>query len=129
MENLYIAATDCTPKIFFDQNNHVFEIRGSSYLENTVEFYTPIFSWLTEYLTPLDDASLTVNIELVYFNSSSSRILLEFFDTLNEKVLQGTVSIDVNWFYESEDEDMLEFGEDFQQDYQSLVFHFIEKPQ
>ncbi len=32
--------------------------------------------------------------------------------------------ISVNWIYEEDDEDSLEFGEDFQEDFKSLRFNF-----
>lgn len=119
--------TESSPKILFDSTAHILEIRGSSYMEHTLEFYEPLMSWIETYLSSLKRSDrVQVDIELVYFNSTSSRVLLEFFDALNEKAFQAEVCIDVNWFYESEDDDMREFGEEFQHDFKALVFHFSE---
>ncbi len=126
MKPLYLEATECTPKILCDHDRHLLEIRGSSYLENTLEFYEPILIWFKEYLIQPEIRHITVNIELVYFNSSSSRILMEVFEMLNDRAFNEETAIDVYWFYEPEDEDMLEFGEEFQQDYRAIVFHFVE---
>ena len=126
MDNLLIEETRYTPYINFDNKKHLLEIKGKSYPENTSLFYTPVFSWLEEYLASVSDEQITVNIELVYFNSSSSKVLLDYFDILEEASEQGK-QIRVNWIYDAEDEDALEFGEEFQEDYESLIFHMTEK--
>jgi hypothetical protein len=52
---------------------------------------------------------LEVNIRLEYFNTSSSKCLMD----LLRRVEKSAVTASVNWYYESEDEDMLEAGEDY----------------
>lgn len=126
MENLEIAPTRRTPRISFDCGKNLLEIRGRSYPSNISECYGPVFSWLEEYLGKLDDTPCTVNIELVYFNSSSSKILLDLFLMLEEAVNKGS-RIAVNWIYDEDDEDNMEYGEEFQEDLESLPFHLLKK--
>ncbi len=126
MENLKIEPTKYTPEIFFDCENHVLEIKGKSYPENTSAFYRPVFEWLEKYVEMEEVEKITVNLELVYFNSSSSKILMDFFDVL-EDAAEDDKDVTVNWIFEAEDEDLLEFGEEFQQDFESLNFNLIEK--
>ena len=126
MDNLLIEATENTPKIFFDYKDNTLEIKGTSYPENASTFYAPMFSWLEKYFSQKEDVDVTVNIEIVYFNSSSSRILVNFFDLLGEAVFKD-LYITVNWIYEEDDEDMLEYGKEFQEDYAGLVFNFVQK--
>jgi len=126
MKNLIIDATDCTPSIYFDAQEHLLEIRGTSYPENTASFYAPVFSWLEEYFAMTEDREITVNIEIVYFNSGSSKALLEFFDLLDDAAFQG-MGVTVNWMYEQDDEDMREYGEEFVEDFRRLTFHFVKK--
>lgn len=126
MENLKIEATRYTPEILFDCSTDVLEIKGKSYPENTAEFYTPVFSWLEQYICQLKDQKVTLNIELLYFNSSSSKVLLDFFDIL-ESAAENGKNIVVNWVYEEDDEDTLEFGEEFQEEFEMLDFNLIEK--
>ncbi len=126
MKNLIIDATDCTPSIYFDAQEHLLEIRGTSYPENTAAFYAPIFSWLEQYFAITEDGDMTVNIEIVYFNSGSSKALLEFFDMLDDAAFRG-LGITVNWIYEQDDEDMREYGEEFLEDFRRLSFHFVKK--
>ena len=127
MENLIIEETKFSPSIVFDGDKHCLSITGKSYPENTSVFYAPVFSWLEDYIEKLDDdQDVGVNIELIYFNSSSSKVLLDFFDILDEAAEDGK-SIAVNWIYEEDDEDSLEFGEEFKEDYESLTFNLVEK--
>ena len=126
MENLIIEATKYTPGIFFDCRRNILEIRGKSYPENAGEFYSPVFSWLDEYLENSGDQETTVNIEFVYFNSSSSKVLLDLFDKLDEAAGNGK-SVTVNWIYAEDDEDALEFGEDFQEDVKYIRFNLVQK--
>lgn len=126
MKNLFIEPTQYTPWILFDPVKNKLEIKGESYSQNTAEFYAPVFAWLKEYLRQLETQSVTVNIELSYFNSSSSKILLDFFDLLDKAVEEGK-NIAVNWHYEEENEDNLEYGKEFQEDVESLPFTFMKK--
>ncbi len=126
MENLKIKGTNRSPDIFFDYENNLLEIKGKSYSANISEYYTPVFLWLGQYLGQLENQHCTVNIELAYFNSSSSKVLLEFFLLLEEAVSQGK-NISVNWIYDEEDEDNREYGEEFQEELEALPFNLIQK--
>jgi hypothetical protein len=128
MENLVIHATEYTPYICLNAEKNLIEIKGYSYPENAMAFYLPVFTWLRTYFSHLkSQADILVNIEVVYFNSSSSRVLLDVFDLLSEQALEKGIHSTVNWIYEEEDEDMLEFGQEFQEDFSSLIFHFVRK--
>lgn len=128
MENLVIQSTEYTPYIGLDAEKNILEIRGYSYPENAMAFYTPVFAWLHTYFSRLkSQTDILLNIEIVYFNSSSSRVLLDLFDLLHEQALEKGIHTMVNWIYEVEDEDMLEFGQEFQEDFRSLTFRFIRK--
>jgi len=127
MENLAIKATKQTPKISCNADNHVLEFQGESYPENMAEFAVPIFSWLEEYLEQLGDQTFTVNIELAYFNSSSSKMLLDLFDILEKQVEDNGKDIMVNWIYDADDAGIEEYGEEFQEDLESLTFNLVQK--
>lgn len=126
MENLFIESTKYTPEINFDAQKNLLSIKGRSYPENTSSFYSPIFSWLERYLDQIQSQKVTVNIELIYFNSSSSKILLDFFDILEDKANEGA-DIKVNWIYDEEIEEALEFGEEFQEDLEAVQFNLVPK--
>ena len=124
MENLIIEATKSSPAIRFYATSHLLEIIGESYPENAAKFYAPMFSWLEEYLETLSDASILVNLEIVYFNSSSSKVLMNFFDMLEEAAAAGR-SIIVNWRYHEENETALECGEEFMEDLEAVTFKLV----
>lgn len=125
MENLQIEETECTPEIFFDCENSVLEIRGVSYPENTAEFYGPVFFWLEEYFSQSESKNITVNIKVVYFNSNSWKVLVGLFELLNKAAFKGT-NVTVNWVYDQDDEDILEYGNEFQEDHRGITFNFIQ---
>lgn len=112
MESISIAGTPKTPTVSFDAAQGKVEIKGRSIPENSIEFYKPLVDWLEEYLsTP---AELTeVNIQLEYFNTSSSKCILDVFKKL-EAIYKSGNEVVINWYYEEDDEDMLEAGEDYQ---------------
>ena len=112
MENLNYKGTPKTPEISFDADKGVLEIKGRSIPENSIEFYKPLVDWLEEYANnPLKRTQ--VNIQLEYFNTSSSKCILDIFKKL-EAIHKAKNEIVVNWYYEEDDEDMLEAGEDYE---------------
>jgi len=112
MKPIIIEGTPKTPTIRFDVSEGIFEIKGRSIPENSVEFYKPLIDWLENYKeTPLDKT--VVNIRLEYFNTSSSKCILDVFKKL-EAIHKAKNDVVVNWFYEEDDEDMLEAGEDYE---------------
>ncbi|MBN2444069.1 MAG: DUF1987 domain-containing protein [Spirochaetales bacterium] len=121
MENLIIKETKSTPEINFNSSSCLLEIKGVSYPENTSEFYGPIFNWLHTFLKNLKNQEVTINIDLVYFNSSSSKVLLDFFEILDEASEAGK-HINVYWFYDDENGNAKEYGIEFQEDLAHLEF-------
>jgi hypothetical protein len=112
MESFSIEGTPKTPTVNLDPNSGKVEIKGRSIPENSIEFYKPIVDWLDSYAA--SPKSLTeVNIQLEYFNTSSSKCILDVFKKL-EGIHKAGNDVVINWFYEEDDEDMLEAGEDYQ---------------
>jgi hypothetical protein len=112
MEPISIERTPKTPTVYFDSNEGIVEIKGRSIPENSIEFYNPLVEWLEKYLsTPAEITK--VNIQLEYFNTSSSKCILDVFKKL-ETIYKSGNDVVINWYYEEDDEDMLEAGEDYQ---------------
>ncbi|MCP4346691.1 MAG: DUF1987 domain-containing protein [Desulfobacterales bacterium] len=125
MEKLLREATEDTPNILFDCQNNLLEIKGTSYMDDPMEFYEPVFEWLKNYFSQPGSSDITVNIEIVYFHSGSTKVLLYFFDKLVEKTHKGT-KITINWIYEKAERDMREYGEELQSNFKALLFNFVE---
>ena len=107
---LTVTPTLNTPAIEFDSANGVLSISGKSIAEDSQEFYRPLFEALKEYKAK-PCAQTTVNLKLVYFNTSSSKSILDVLRLIES--LKQNSEVTINWFYEKEDEDMLEVGEDY----------------
>ncbi|MBI3509948.1 MAG: DUF1987 domain-containing protein [Bacteroidetes bacterium] len=112
MERIVIEGTPKTPTITFDMSAGTLEIRGRSIPENSIEFYKPLVEQLERYAGK-PQSNTNVNIQLEYFNTSSSKCILDVFKKL-EAIHKGGSAIIINWYYEQDDEDMLEAGEDYQ---------------
>ena len=111
MEPLIIDGTEDTPKVVLDIENKIFEISGRSLPEDVVTFYQPVMEWLDELeKTPLDN--LDFDIKLDYFNTASSKLILDIFLKLEEIFLKGN-SIKIRWYYSELDEDLAEAGEEY----------------
>lgn len=120
MKKYHVPATKSSPEIILDPDNHKLEFRGESYPEHCARFYGPVFDWLDQFLATTN-APIQVNMEILYFNSSSSKAFMDLFDTLDAAALSGK-SITVNWLYHEENEMAQECGEEFQEDVMHLDF-------
>ena len=113
------------PYLLLDQNKGFIELKGSSFMEDTIAFYDPIMDWVYEYVRHPKDT--LVNIDLEFFNTSSAKILLIMIRTLS-KVQKSGHKLAVNWFYEEDDEDIRESGNSFSM-MSNVKFNFIRKQQ
>lgn len=112
MEPYLIKATEKTPEIKFDWDKKLLTISGKSIPENHSSFYAPFLSWLDDYIKdPLDYTE--VKIQLEYFNTSSSKVLLTMFRKM-EEIIRNDKKIEIKWYYEEDDYDMKDCGDDYQ---------------
>ena len=112
MDNLLLTAGPKTPHIQLDETGN-FEIKGKSIPENSVEFYKPVFEWLDKYASK-PSPTTKVLVELEYFNTSSSKCILDIFRKLELIHNSGKSKVAISWMYDEDDEDMMETGEDYQ---------------
>jgi hypothetical protein len=117
MQDLIIEKTQYTPSISMLASGEVL-IEGKSYPENTFEFYKPVLQWLEDFFANNTDGALKVVFEIIYFNSSSSKVFFDLFDILN--LHKDTHKVTVVWQYDEENESALEAGEDFVDDFPEL---------
>lgn len=122
MDNLRIESTKKTPEIAFNADGR-FRISGRSIPEDASKFYEELFDWVISYCqSPAE--STTVDIELEYFNSGSSKALLHVLRMLSELVKKGN-KLTVNWYYEQGDDDIMERGE-YYESILEIKFNFLE---
>lgn len=123
MIKLELEPTTNTPKVHLDAEHRTALLEGKSYPENASGFYSPILQWFEEYLQQ-DHPHLTFTIQLVYFNSSCSKVLFDIFEMLEEAGSKGG-KLDVKWFYEEDNESIKEYGEEFAEELQNINFQVI----
>ncbi|MEN8120506.1 MAG: DUF1987 domain-containing protein [Bacteroidota bacterium] len=111
MQAIKIKGSDDTPNVILDKDNGIFEISGRSLPEDVAAFYEPILEWLEDYTeNPLDKT--VFNFKLEYFNTASSKLLLDVLLKLEDMYDDGK-EILVRWHYPDDDEDMEEAGEEY----------------
>jgi len=126
MENLHIEATKYTPQIDLDAESGLMRFTGKSYPENTFDFYQPTMKWIKDFFEQKINTKSRLEMDIVYFNSSSSKLFFDLFDIIEEAQEEGN-TITVRWLYDAENENALEAGEDFKEDFESLDFNLIKK--
>lgn len=124
MKEYFVEATKASPRIHFNPDTHHHEMAGESYPENCSSFYSPMFTWLEEYLGGISGASLKFTMDILYFNSSSSKTFMDLFDILDDIASSGT-DIVVDWRYHEENEIALECGEEFMEEVQNVTFNLV----
>ena len=99
------------PTVIFNATTGQFRIAGRSILENSIRFYEPIIKWIDNYIhNPVENTEF--HMELEYFNTSTSKYLLQIMQQL-ETLFDKGVNVTIVWYYS--DEDMQELGNDYQQ--------------
>ncbi len=125
MDRLYRDPSERTPLLDFDFPNQHLRLAGESYPEDTAAFFGPIIKALDSYLFRPDTAAVVFDLQMVYFNSSSAKALMNMFQLLEAAAERG-VAVEINWYYYADDDTMLEFGEDFAEDFRHARFHLHE---
>ena len=83
-------------------------LAGRSIPENSIQFYEGLLDWTNAFCAS-SPGQAEVHIKLEYFNTSSSKCLMD----LLKRVEACNGDAQVYWYYEEEDEDMQEAGEDY----------------
>ncbi len=105
VRGVYIA-----PAVDFSAETGKCILEGESFLEETSNFYSPLLEWILEYIKTGKPISL--DIKLTYFNTSTSKWLLNILHTLKTYIDKGG-KVEVNWYYYKDDIDMEEEIQDY----------------
>lgn len=107
MKDLIIKETEKTPSVALGTNG-VLKIEGRSIPEDAAKFFKPLLDWTKDFTA----TEIRVDIKLEYFNTSSSKFILEMLRLLENNPDNNNIL--VNWFYEEGDLDVLESGQYFE---------------
>jgi hypothetical protein len=116
VSKLKIGKTNTTPEVILDPENKIYKISGESRPSDVREFYDPIISWLIDFRWELTNSKnlnepINFSFNLEYFNSSSSKMILDICKILSGLKLNG-FNVTMNWCYDKEDVDMLDAGKE-----------------
>jgi len=115
--------TKTTPYVLIDEAKGYMRFEGESYLENVAEFFDEVIKWTGKYLVS-DFDLLTFDCAMEYFNSSTTKLLYNLLRLMDENVTENKKVV-VNWIAFEEDDMLIECGEDFQEEFDNLVFNLV----
>ncbi|UKN01142.1 DUF1987 domain-containing protein [Paracrocinitomix mangrovi] len=110
MAEFFREATHRTPMISGSLDTGKIEIIGRSLPEDAKDFYLSFRDWLLE-LFASDVSNIDVYLELEYFNTATSKIIIDML--LNLEKLKDQKQISVIWAFDEDDIEMEETGNDF----------------
>jgi len=116
LDNLTIqGASDTffTPTVNFNAETGFCVLAGESYLENTVEFYAVLQTWLKGFFAT--GKPISFEFRLTYYNTSSNKAILQLMNALKDYENTGK-TVTATWHYSEADTEMLEEAEDYQLD-------------
>ena len=126
MERLYIEATKSSPEVDFNSETGVLKIKGQSYPENAFKFYEPLFDWIDDYFE-IHNNDIQLDIILIYLNTSSTKCLMDIIYKFEQAAQKGK-KVKINWYYKSNNRNILECGKEFEEDLEEdLEFNLIEE--
>ncbi|MBL4716386.1 MAG: nuclear pore complex subunit [Bacteroidetes bacterium] len=113
MEDINIVGTVDTPEIVLNKDDHTITFSGKSLPEDAASFYQPVVDWLESYRNE-PFPCVTFVFKFMYFNTSSSKLLLDIICQIDEVHGDGH-DTKIQWHYKDGDEDMEEAGEEFEE--------------
>ena len=133
MTKYYIEETEFTPEILLDADARHFSLKGVSRPEDVLKFYLPAINWVKDFeqeLTIHPNLKYQINVikvdfHLSYFNSASSKMLLQILENIKKFQSKG-IDINVNWYYDEADEQMYDDGLDLSESI-DIPFNFVKE--
>jgi hypothetical protein len=121
---LNITATEDTPSVQYLIEKSEFRIEGRSLPEDVTSFYKPVFNWLENFAEKQNSSSSFI-FKLEYFNTASSKIILDILMKLEDIQNEGKSNVTIEWHYMNGDDDMQEAGDEYK-DLVEVPFSLIE---
>lgn len=106
---LEIAATRETPRVYYDEKLEAIVISGEATPENAEKFWTPVLQRIHD-IAVAGGRNMCVVCDIRYYNTSSSKYLMELFSMLNTqyehaRAIGSEQDISVVWRWETTPED------------------------
>ncbi len=124
-KDIFIKRAKYTPEVILDRKKRYLSLKGVSYPEDAAKFYAPILKEIQDYVIDNNNVknNTTIEVSLDYFNTSTAGSLYKIFHILNAN---KDMDIDLKWYYQNGDSDLLEAGKDFEYIFKDIKFQFHE---
>ena len=110
METIFLEPTEDSPKLLLDPKLGKILVKGRSFMEDTVPYYSAILEWLRDYFKEPQQETV-IELEFEYINSASERMVIDVLAEFNKYFILGH-KVKVIWSYPPEDESLIEMGEE-----------------
>ena len=114
MNDFSIPSSQSTPEVRSDWAAGQLFMAGNSYPENSFDMFQQVFDWIEGYLAE-GGKPLSLELRLLYLNTSSVKAMMDVFDLL-EAAHQDGAQVQVNWYYDPQNERVAELAEEFKED-------------
>ena len=116
MKNITIEEQKDSPCITLNADENFMEIKGSSYMSNTFEFYLPTLNWLKEYFST-KHTETNLHFRFKYFNSATHQVVFEILDIIQNSKSENTT---ISWYYIDAEDDAYDDYLDLADEYPEL---------
>jgi hypothetical protein len=110
------------PRVYLSKLKNTFQFSGISIPEDADQFYSPLLNWLNEY-SKVPNPSSEFVFKMEYMNRESAEMIQKIIHKLQEIYDKGN-KILIKWYYHYDDEDMLDEGREFAQNF-AIPFELI----
>lgn len=124
MTDIIAAQTSKTPEISFDTDTNTLRIVGKSYPEDLYAFWQPVTDQVQTLLNARD-ALFTFEFALTYHNSGTTRVIINFIKDAERILSESSRQIRIKWYFDPEDEQTEEQGEDYRDLCDGVTFELI----
>jgi len=125
LPNTYLPARERSPEIDFRYSDNRLTMRGEAYPEDAASFFGPLLKEVAAHCAATQGQALTAEFQLIYFNTSSAKALMNLIQILEKAGLGGT-QVHIRWLIQKDDDVMREFGEDFASELKHVQFQLLE---
>jgi hypothetical protein len=125
MSDIQIPGTRQTPAVDFRFSAHRLSLTGEAYPENASAFFDPLLAAINAYVANGDSAPISMQLNLLYLNSASTKMVFKLVGPLDQAASQGR-AVRLDFAVHEDDEVLRELGEDMHADYPWVDFNFVE---
>lgn len=110
MDTILLRETEDTPNVKLDSAKGTIFFEGKCFPENADDFFMPLLRWVRGYTQEKEIKEVVFKLE--YFNTASSKKILELF-LMFQQLMQRGQRFNVVWYFKEDDEDIRDSGRKF----------------